>query len=458
MPVKTNRLERKLTFRMAQVQVLALLFFFGACVFPFVIYPIFKELGNSKTLDTTVTELFAASLRMTDGDVLAIEPTDGLKQLVSEFPDIWFYARTEDGTTAVLGEVPQIYRDIAEQSWTFEGFDARMLDSGKGGMGLRTVRSPVGVLRVMTGDGPVVVAANIIGFFIGALALGIAIIVVFVSAVVIPLVVRREMRGLKAAAAQAELINIHARGTRLSLTDVPDEVAPLVRSVNDALTRLDESYIERERFLADSAHEMRTPIAILQTRIEAENPFPAQTRLLIDVARLSNLADQLLDLQRMDLTGMGFGSVDLNEVASEVVGDLAPLAGAAGYDLALIPSPLPVIVDGDIGSLARALTNIVQNAIAYGGQHGEILVQVDRDGSISISDEGPGIPVHERSRVLEPFYRATHSTRGTGLSLNLVDMIVRRHQGRLSISDAPKGGARFVITIPPRSGRGRRRA
>lgn len=458
MRVKTNRLERKLTYRMAQVQVLALLLFFGACVFPLAIYPIFKELGDSKTLDTTVISLFAESLEHGEEGAIAVRPSDGLKQLLDEFPDVWFYARTEYGATAQLGEMPPIYRQIAERSWSFEAFDARMLESGKGGVGLRTVQSPIGAIRVMTGDGPVVIAANIIGFFVGALALGIAIIVVFVSAVVIPLVVRREMRGLKAAAAQAQLINIHARGTRLSLDDVPDEVTPLVRSVNEALTRLDESYIERERFLADSAHEMRTPIAILQTRIEAEKPFPAQTQLLVDVARLSNLADQLLDLQRMDLTSMRIGPVDLNEVASEVVGDLAPLASAAGYELALNPSPHQVIVDGDIGSLARALTNIVQNAIAYGGQRGEILVRVDRDGSICISDEGPGIPVQERSRVLEPFYRVAHATRGTGLGLNLVDMIVRRHRGRLSIGDSPKGGAMFVLSFPLGTGRSGRPA
>ncbi|MDB5537977.1 MAG: Two-component hybrid sensor and regulator, partial [Devosia sp.] len=314
-----------------------------------------------------------------------------------------------------------------------------------------TEESAVGTVRVMTGNGPVVSAASLIGWILGALGAGIAVTVVIVSAVVIPIVVRREMRGLKAAAAQARLIHSHARGARLSLHDVPDEVAPLVLSVNDALSRLDESYVARERFLADSAHELRTPIAIMQTRIEAEDSFPAQTRLLVDVARLSSLADQLLDLQRMDLTGTNFGAVDLNEVASEVVGDLAPLASAAGYELSLVPAAGRVVVDGDIGSLVRALTNIVQNAVAYGGQRGEILVQVDRNGSISVSDEGPGISEHERDRVLEPFYRVTHTTRGTGLGLNLVDMIIRRHLGHLSLGDSASGGAMFVINLPLRS-------
>lgn len=448
---KTNKLERKLTFRMVQVQVLGLLLFFGACVFPLVVYPIFIELGDARTLDITVSAPFAQSLQAADNGAITVVPNAQLRQLMADFPQIWFRASTKAGASAGLGEMPSIYREIADKSWSFESFDVRALNSGIGGMGLRTEASPVGTVRVMTGNGPVLNAANLISWILAAMGLGIAVTVVVVSAIVIPIVVRREMRGLKAAAAQARLIHSHARGARLSLDDVPDEVAPLVVSINDALARLDQSYVARERFLADSAHELRTPIAIMQTRIEAEDPFPAQTRLLVDVARLSSLADQLLDLQRMDLTGTRFGPVDLNEVASEVVGDLAPLASAAGYELSLIAADDRVIVDGDTGSLVRAVTNIVQNAVAYGGQSGEILVQVDRNGSISISDEGPGISEHERDRVLEPFYRVTHTTRGTGLGLNLVDMIIRRHLGHLSLGDSASGGAMFVINLPLKS-------
>ncbi len=449
---KSNKLERKLTYRMAQVQVVALLLFFGACVFPLVIYPIIREVGDSRSLNTEVSAEFARSLHFTDDGRLVSSPTPGLSRLFSEFPEIWFYAKTRSGASIASGQMPTVYQGIARELWTFEGFDARMLDNGDGGAALRTLESPAGLVRVLTGNGPVLSVAQLVVWFLVALAAGIAVIIVLVSATIIPFVVRREMRGLKAAAAQAQLINIRARGARISVDNVPDEVKPLVQSINDALARLDQSYVERERFLADSAHELRTPIAILQTRLEAEAPFPAKNRLLVDVARLSSLTDQLLDLQRMDLTGSAFVPVDLNEVASEVVGDLAPLAEAAGYEIALVPASQEVIVNGDLGSLARALTNIVQNAIAYGGQRGEILVQVNRYGSISITDEGPGIPSDQRAQVFEPFYRATRSTRGTGLGLNLVDMIMRRHHGRVYVGDSRGGGALFVIDLPLLSG------
>jgi signal transduction histidine kinase len=443
-----NLLERKLIFRMAQVQVLALLLFFGLCVFPLVIYPIFKEIGDTQSLDTTVADHFASSLRPGPDNTIVTETSAGLEQLAQDFPRIWFYGQARSGASTTFGEGPAIYREIAEQVWAYEGLDARMASDSEGGIGLRTVMSSVGEVRVLTGNGPAVSATSIIGWLLSALAVGITLVVVIVSAVVIPLVIRREMRGIKAAAAQAQAINSRSKGTLLSLDDVPDEVAPLVRSINEALERLDASAIERERFLADSAHELRTPIAILQTRIEAEDPFPAQTRLLLDVTRLSTLADQLLDLQRMDLTENRFVPVDLNEVASEVVGDLAPLADASGYQLSLTSAGRPIIVQGDFGSLVRALTNIVQNAITYGGGTGKILVQVDADGRISVSDEGPGIPERERGRILEPFYRATRSTRGSGLGLNLVDLIVRRHHGRLAVHASGSGGALFIITLP----------
>jgi signal transduction histidine kinase len=445
---KSDKLERKLTYRMVQVQILALLLFFGACVFPFVIYPIFRELGDSYSLNTDVAAVFAESLQLTDDGTLISVSTPGLTQLRAQFPDIWFYAGTRSNVSVALGPMPSIYGGIAENLWAFEGLDARMLDNSKGGVALRTLESPIGVVRVLTGNGPLLSAAQLIAWFLVALLTGVALIIGLVSATIIPFIVRREMKGLKAAAAQAQLINIRARGTRLSVDNVPDEVKPLVQSINAALARLDESYLERERFLADSAHELRTPIAIIQTRLEAEDPFPSKNRLLVDVARLSSLTDQLLDLQRMDLTGSIFSPIDLNELACEVVGDLAPIAEAAGYDIALTPASKEVIVNGDIGSLARALTNIVQNAISYGGRRGEILVEVHQHGSISVADEGPGIPPAERKSVFEPFYRANRSTGGTGLGLNLVDMIIRRHHGRVIIGDAPAGGALFIVELP----------
>jgi signal transduction histidine kinase len=101
-------------------------------------------------------------------------------------------------------------------------------------------------------------------------------------------------------AAEADKIDVDMRGVRLTSAHVPDELHSLVRAVNSALQRPDDGIERRQRFLADAAHELRTPVATLQTRIEALPEGDQRSRLMLDVARLGNLADQLLDLQRLN--------------------------------------------------------------------------------------------------------------------------------------------------------------
>lgn len=443
-----NLLERKLTRRMIQVQTVALILFFGLGLFPILVIPTLRFLGDSQPLDPTATGIFAQSLVAEPDGTIGVTPTRMLTKLAAENPHIWFYARTQDGASAEFGTVPPLPRSIVSQLWLLEMLEVRMADSGEGAMLVRPEQSAVGMVRVMTGDGPVIGVAKVVSRIYGLIVIGTTGLLFLASIIAIPRVVRWEMRGLKTSAEQAKLIDINTRGTRLPTDDVPEEVQALVNAVNDGLARLDDSYDKRERFLADSAHELRTPIAILQTRIETADPFPEQARLLVDVARLSSLADQLLDLQRMDLGNSAFAPLDLVELADTVVGDLAPLAIAAGYELALNAPDRAVMVNGDSGSLVRALTNVVQNAIAYGGQRGEITVEVGREGTLTITDQGPGVPESERDRVFEPFYRVKPSARGAGLGLNLVDTIVRRHNGHIAIADAVSGGACFVITLP----------
>jgi signal transduction histidine kinase len=444
----SNLLERKLTRRMVRLQLITLALFFGLAIFPAIIYPTLKFLGDSKPLDPTVTAIFARSLGHVEGNTITVEQTKDLKKLLADYPHIWLYAVTRSGAYAGIGKIPELYHDAAPSLWLLESLEVRMVDNGEGGVLVRPERSAVGTVRVMTGDGPVVgVAAVVTGVSI-AIALGIFAVIALVGVLFIPRAIRWELRGIKIAADQAHLIDVDSRGASLSTEDVPDEVRSLVEAVNAALGRLDESYEKRERFIAASAHELRTPIAILQTRIETAEPFPEQSRLMLDVARLASLTGQLLDLQRMDLGDGILEVVDIAELAENVVGDLAPLAIAAGYELSFISPGAAVLVKGDSGSLLRAMTNIIQNAIAYGGQRGEITVSVTQDGTIAIGDEGPGIPEAEREKVFEPFYRVKPSAQGAGLGLNLVDSIIRRHHGRVSIADSPAGGAFFVISLP----------
>ncbi|TGV80421.1 HAMP domain-containing histidine kinase, partial [Mesorhizobium sp. M00.F.Ca.ET.158.01.1.1] len=195
----------------------------------------------------------------------------------------------------------------------------------------------------------------------------------------------------------------------------PKEVTPLVKAVNAALARLDKGYERHKRFLTDAAHELRTPVAILNTRLASLPATPERARPLQDAARLSTLTDQLLDLQRLDRQTTAFEKVDLVAIARGVIVDLAPMAFSAGYEMSFEPERDTLFATGDRTAIERAVTNIVQNAIEHGGGGGTITIAIDRTGGIEVRDEGPGIPVEERENVFEPFYRLQPQSRGAGL-------------------------------------------
>jgi signal transduction histidine kinase len=442
------RLERRLTRRMIQVQAVALLLFFALVVFPLGIYPALSFI-DAPPLDPANAATFAEAIRPATGGGAEVEMTAKLRELIKDRPEVWFLATTEAGTEVSLGKMPTYYEELHAALWQFESVEVRPRASSEvDGLQLERQKSAIGDVMVASGGGRTIGVVSFVASFWALFSLALLAITTIAAAIIIPRVIRRELRGLKQAAEQAKLIDIDARGTRLPTENVPEEVHALVDAVNDGLARLDQSYDQRERFLAHSAHELRTPIAILQTRLETAAPFPEKPRLLIDVARLSGLADQLLDLQRMDLGESALVPLDLVELAENVVSDLAPLAINAGYEIAFNGPAAPVIVAGDEGSLRRALANVVQNAIMHGSNRGQITVELTAPATLSVMDDGPGIAPADRERIFEPFYRIKPLATGAGLGLNLVASIVQRHGGRIDVTESPSGGARFAMALP----------
>jgi len=445
---KIVRLERRLTRRMIQVQAVALLLFFALVVFPLGIYPALRFI-DAPPLDPGNSATFAEAIRPAAGGGAEIEMTSKLKQLIADRPAVWFVAATEAGTEVSYGKMPIYYEELHGELWQFASVDVRpRAGSQADGLQLEKHQSQIGDVMVVSGGGRTIGVVSFVAGFWALFSLALLAITSIATTIIIPKVIRRELRGLKQAAEQAELIDIDARGTQLPTENVPQEVRALVDAVNGGLARLDKAYAQRERFLADSAHELRTPIAILQTRLETAEPFPEKARLLMDVARLSSLADQLLDLQRMDLGETTMEPLDLVELAGTVVSDLAPLALNAGYELGLNAPDHPVMIRGDEGSLTRALANVVQNAIVHAANHGQIVVEVSTNGTVSVMDDGPGIAPADRERIFEPFYRIKPLATGAGLGLNLVASIVQRHKGRVAVTESPTGGARFSMLLP----------
>jgi signal transduction histidine kinase len=307
--------------------------------------------------------------------------------------------------------------------------------------------SPAGELRIMfggrlqTGSFAVELMNRMKVVYVPFLAF--TLIAAFLS---VPVLVKRALAGLSRTTDIAASIDIDRRGQRLPLEDVPEEMLPLVTAINAALERLDHGYTQQKRFLADAAHELRTPIAILHTNLEAMPDGPQQRKLLNDVGRLANTAEQLLDLHRMDNRMQSMEEVDLVQLCKSVVGDLAPNAIAAGYELSFSTDRDQIQFRGDAGALERAVSNLVRNAIEHGGGKGSIRVVASHPGVIDVVDEGQGIPADQREDVFEPFYRVAPKRSGAGLGLNLVKQIVQRHGGHISIMPSDRG-AHFRITL-----------
>lgn len=411
------------------------------------------HLADEPDEDAVVDAVQAALVRGADGRMM-LRPTAEMERVRRDNASLWFVVRDRQGEVLTEGKVPAEFARIGD------ALDA--ISQGRLGWqigdepGLPTAR----VKRVDTAAGNVQVISGSAGrLLLRKLVLGASIL--FLSAmlpnlllmtiatvIATSMVVRRSLAGLGEAAAEAEKIDIDKRGARLTVGNVPAEVTPLVKAVNDALGRLDEGYERHKRFLVDAAHELRTPIAILQTRLEALPLGADKTRLLEDIARLANLAEQLLDLQRLNHSVASFAPVDLVRVGRRVATDLAPLAISAGYELSFDTETGKVMVSGDQMALERALTNLVQNAIQHGGRRGTIGIAVTTDGAIEVVDDGDGIPAEQRERIFEPFHRLAPLDRGAGLGLNLVREIATIHGGSVAAFDRPGGGACFRLALP----------
>lgn len=413
-------------------------------------------LGNDYE-GSAIDVLTDAVERGTDGG-LKLNATPDLVRLRSENADLWFIVRDSQGHRLAEGTVPA---ELASVEAALDHIGDARLGSQVGDavppVGVvRWVDTRAGKLQMLTAAKGRVSVHKVIAtaqpLFLNVV-LPIIALMTIATFLGTPFVVRRAMAGLGQASDDAERIDIDRSGLRLSMDDVPAEVIPFVKAVNNALDRLDKGYERHKRFLTDAAHELRTPIAILTTRISSLPAGPERTRLLEDATRLTVLTGQLLDLQRLDQQDAPLVPVDLVGIAERVVLDLAPLAFTAGYEMSFEPEVECVTVAGDQTALERALSNLVQNAIDHGSRRGTIMVRVARAGWIDVCDEGEGIPLAEREQVFEPFYRLKQGGRGAGLGLDLVQKIMRLHGGQAEVAIGPSKGACMRMVFPRPQGR-----
>lgn len=257
-------------------------------------------------------------------------------------------------------------------------------------------------------------------------------------------------------------VDIAARGPHdLSpIAPLPHREAMLViDSVNALLRRVDASASRERRFIADAAHELRTPLAALRVNVEALQQHavvPGQEELLAGIVRASEratrLVGQLLLLMRSDAAGAEAARpIALDVLVQERLAALACLADARRVELALeAGSGLNVL--GQEGALVSLVDNVIDNAIKYSPPGGTVSVALTRAASmvrLCVRDGGPGVPAALRERVFERFFRAPDQVQqGSGLGLAIARAVADAHGGAIAIEDAPGGGCLICARLP----------
>lgn len=238
--------------------------------------------------------------------------------------------------------------------------------------------------------------------------------------------------------------------------EVQHELLPLVESIDHFTERLRLQFERQSQFIADAAHELRTPLAALKARVELglRSTDPAELKTALEdgrqgIDRLTHLANQLLSLARIEngaqaIAEGGAESVDLSQLARELGMAMAPLAHGRGVALAL-EADQPVQVLGEPTLLSELLSNLLDNALAHTPAGGTVVLRVLPGAVLEVEDDGPGIPEDARARVFERFYRG--GQQGTGLGLAIVGEICRAHRATISLHDGAQGGLKVRVAF-----------
>ena len=266
---------------------------------------------------------------------------------------------------------------------------------------------------------------------------------VLLIAFVVLLLSARSLRSLTRAARSFDMHT--AERALLPVEGLPTEVASLVRAINEMVERVEKAHEEQEFFLATAAHELRTPMAVLRTRLEELPESETKETLRNDVRRMASLVEQLLRLVHIHNNRDLPDEVDLVRIARDVVAERAPLSIDRGVDIELVSEPESLVVKGHRGLVGVAIANLVDNAISFSKSGDTLKVSVDDTGKVSVSDCGPGIPNHELERIFEPFAKNPPNRQGHGLGLAIVRAVMTAHGGRVSARNGDGGGADFAL-------------
>ena len=306
-------------------------------------------------------------------------------------------------------------------------------------------------------------------------------IIILLSSVCTYFLTKKTLTPLQKLTSEVSQIQAHNLSTQLAVPNSKDEIAQLTSSFNEMLTRLDNAFSTQKQFSANAAHELRTPLAVLQTNLEVfekkQEPEMVEYQKLFTMikeqtARLSQLVGTLLDMTNLKSVPRT-DQVMLEELVDEVFCDLDPVAEKAGISIHFddsssrdwhtdVHTPNASVLNNNIRNITgsyvllyRAVYNLVENAIKYNRPNGSVTVSVkEKNGQamILVKDTGIGISPENQKKIFDPFFRVDKSRSramgGAGLGLALVDSIAREHGGSVKVLESNEKGSIIALMLP----------
>jgi signal transduction histidine kinase len=277
-------------------------------------------------------------------------------------------------------------------------------------------------------------------FIISMLVMALVIIAVSIWAA------RRVTAPLAALAAAAQRLGKDVDAPPIAETGTRETLAAS-HAFNQMQVQLRQLIENRTRLLAAISHDLRTPLTLLRLRAENVADAEEKEKMLATLAEMDAMVGATLQYAREDMSTEPLRRTDLTALVESVVDDMAD----AGRDVAM-ESAQPILFECRPTALKRVVTNLIDNAVKYGGKARVAIREAAKAVEVTIDDNGPGIPAEELARVFQPFYRVEGSrsreTGGVGLGLAIAQSLVERHRGSLTLANRPEGGLRARITLP----------
>ena len=280
---------------------------------------------------------------------------------------------------------------------------------------------------------------------------------------------RKSLAPIDSMNQQTQRISAESLSSRLDVTNPRDELGRLGATINDLLARLETSFKQQERFVADASHELRTPLAVLRgetevalTKTRTIDEYQRSLSLIRDEAeRLSRIVEDLFILAHRPVDAPAAllkEPLSLNEVVRDCARAAQVLAARKGVRLKTQNDPVSIVLNGDKELLNRTVLNLLDNAVKYTPSGGEVSIALARQNGnalIVVRDTGIGIPQVDQPHIFDRFYRVdkarSRALGGAGLGLSIVQWIVDAHEGRIKVQSTPGKGTTFTVELPFKS-------